>query len=155
MAVPEAAGTGMTPADESSASLVEVRYTGNFEANLQSIEAFWIENEFPQGYDRLLDALIDTVVVNLERHPRMGRPFMSRQPDSVEAQAQHERLQAKMASVDQPADMREYVMTDYLVLYAVLGATVDRASTIYLVSIKHHKQLSFDFERLWRLLPSD
>ena len=155
MAVPDAASTGMTPADASSTSLVEVRYTANFEANLQIIEAFWSENEFPQGYDRLLDELIDTVVVNLERHPRMGRPFMSRQPDSVEAQAQHERLQAKMASVDQQADMREYVMTNYLVLYAVLGATVDRVSTIYLVSIKHHKQLSFDFERLWRPLPSD
>lgn len=150
MAVPDTAGAGTTSADELSSSLVEVRYTANFEANLHSIEAFWIENEFPQGYDRLLDELIDTVIVNLERHPRMGRPFMSRQPDSVEAQAQHERLQAKMASVDQPADMREYVMTDYLVLYVILGATAGRASTIYLVSIKHHKQLSFDFERLWR-----
>ncbi len=135
--------------------MVEVRYTANFEANLQSIEAFWIENDFPQGYDRLLDELIDTVVVNLERHPRMGRPFMSHQPDSVEAQTRHERLQAKLASADQPADLREYVMTDYLVLYAVLGPAADGTSTIYLLSIKHHKQLSFDFERLWRPLRPD
>lgn len=139
-----------TPADdESNPFLVEVRYTANFEANLLSIEAFWIENQFPQGYDRLLDELIDTVVVNLERHPRMGRPFMSRQPESVEAQKQHEMLQAKMAAHDQPAEMREYVMADYLVLYALLDATADRPCTIYLVSVKHHKQLSFDFERLW------
>jgi hypothetical protein len=143
------------PADEPSNALVEVRYTANFEANLQSIEAFWIENEFPQGYDRLLDELIDTVVVNLERHPRMGRPFMSRQPNSVEAQTRHERLQAKLASADQPADLREYVMTDYLVLYAVLGPAANGTSTIYLLSIKHHKQLSFDFERLWRPLRPD
>lgn len=129
--------------------LVEVRYTANFEANLQSIEAFWIENKFPQGYDRLLDELIDTVVVNLERHPRMGRPFMSRRPESVEAQKQHEVLQTKMAAHDQPAETREYVMTDYLVLYAVLAETAHRPSIMHLVSVKRHKQLSCDFERLW------
>jgi len=155
MAVPDAAGAGMTPADQSNPALVEIRYTANFEANLQSIEAFWMESGFPQGYDRLLDELIDTVVVNLERHPRMGRPFMSRQPDSVEAQTRHERLQAKLASADQPADLRESVITDYLVLYAVLGAAAGTASTIYLISIKHHKQLSFDFERLWWPLQPD
>ena len=147
--MPKAAGDGVTPADESAISMVEVRYTANFEANLQGIEAFWAENEFPQGYDRLLDELLDTVVTNLERHPRMGRSFMSRQPESIEAQKLHEKLQAKMAAHDQPADLREYVMTDYLVLYAILEATTDRLSTLYLVSIRHHKQLSFDFERLW------
>ena len=147
--MPKAAGDGVTPADESAISMVEVRYTANFEANLQGIEAFWAENEFPQAYDRLLDELLDTVVTNLERHPRMGRSFMSRQPESIEAQKLHEKLQAKMAAHDQPADLREYVMTDYLVLYAILEATTDRLSTLYLVSIRHHKQLSFDFERLW------
>ena len=146
----EAAGDGVTPADESAPSLVEVRYTANFEANLQGIEAFWTENDFPQGFDRLLDELLDTVVTNLERHPRMGRSFMSRQPESIEAQKLHEKLQAKMAAHDQPADLREYVMTDYLVLYAILEGAAGRPSAIYLVSIKHHKQLSFDFERLWR-----
>jgi hypothetical protein len=141
--MPEAAG------DESSPSLVEVGYTANFEANLQSIEAFWTENKFAQGYDYLLDELIDTVVPNLERHPRMGRPFLSRQPDSIEAKKHYARLQEKMAAHAQPADMREYLMTDYLVLYALLDATHDRLARIYLVAIKHHKQLSFDFERLW------
>ena len=145
----EAVDDGVTPADESAPSLVEVRYTANFEANLQSIEAFWTENEFAQGYDRLLDELLDTVVTNLERHPRMGRSFMSRQPESIEAQRLHEKLKAKMAAHGQPADMREYVMTDYLVLYALLNAMANKPSVIYLVSIKHHKQLSFDFERLW------
>ena len=54
-----------------------------------------------------------------------------------------------MAAYEQPADMREYVMTDYVVLYAVLDETADRPSVVHLLSIKHHKQLSFDFERLW------
>ena len=130
--------------------VLEVRYTANFETNLQSIEIFWADNKFPAVYDRLLDELIDTVVTNLERHPRLGRSFMSRSPESVEAQAQQKRLQAKMAAYAQPAVMREYVMTDYVVLYAVLNATAARPSVIHLVSIKHHKQLSFDLERLWR-----
>ena len=147
--MPKAIGDGVTPANESAPSFVEVRYTANFEANLQGIEAFWTENEFPRGYDRLLDELLDTVVTNLERYPRMGRAFMSRQPESIEAQKLHENLQAKMAAHDQPADMRGYVMTDYLVLYAILEAAANKPSAIYLVSIKHHKQLSFNFERLW------
>ena len=148
--MPKADGDGVMPADESAISMVEVRYTANFEANLRSIEAFWTENEFPQGYDRLLDELLDTVVTNLERHPRMGWAFMSRQPESIEAQKLHEKLQAKIAAHDQSADIREYVMTDYLVLYAILKATANKPSAIYLVSIKRHKQFSFDFERLWR-----
>jgi hypothetical protein len=142
-------GVRRRPVSEALSSLVEVLYTANFEANLQDIEAFWMENKFPQGYDRLLGELLDTVLVNLERHPRIGRSFMSRPPDSVEAQSQHEKLQSKMAGHDQPADMREYVMADYLVLYALLEATPGKLSKIYLISIKHHKQLSFNFERLW------
>ena len=129
--------------------VLEVRFTANFETNLQPIEVFWADNKFPAGYDQLLDELLETVVTNLERHPRLGRSFMNRRPESVEAQVQLERLQAKMAAYAQPADMREYVMTDYVVLYAVLDATVALPSVIHLVSIKHHKQLSFDLERLW------
>ena len=147
--MPKADADGVTPMDEPVPAMVEVRYTANFEANLQGIETFWTENEFPQGYDRLLDELLDTVVINLERHPRMGRAFMSRQPESIEAQKLHEKLQAKMEAYEQPADMREYVMTDYLVLYAILEGAANKPSTLYLVSIKHHKQLSFDFEGLW------
>ena len=144
----ETVGDGVTPADEPATFSVQVRYTANFEANLQGIKAFWIENDFPQDYDQLLDALLDTVVTNLERHPRMGRLFMSRQPESIEAEKLHEKLQGKMATHDQPADMREYVMTDYLVLYAILDATVNKPSTLNLISIKLQTLLPFDFERL-------
>ncbi len=130
--------------------VLEVRYTANFETNLQSIESFWADNKFPAGYDQLLDELIDTVVTHLERHPSLGRSFMHRSPESVEAQARLAKLHAKMAAYEQPADMREYVMTNYVVLYAVLDATATRPPIIYLVSIKHHKQLSFDLDRFWK-----
>lgn len=142
-------GSRKPSAKDARPPLVEIRYTANFEANLQDIEAFWIENKFPQGYDHLLDELLGTVLVNLERHPRMGRSFMSRQPASVEAQSQHEKLQAKMAAHKQLADIREYVTTNYLVLYVLLEATPESSTKIHLISIKHHKQLSFNFERLW------
>ncbi len=40
-------------------------------------------------------------------------------------------------------------MVDYLVLYVILDTTDDALLKIYPVSIKHHKQLPFDFRRLW------
>jgi hypothetical protein len=39
--------------------------------------------------------------------------------------------------------VREYVAGDYLNLYVVIERVV------YLLSIKHHRQLSFDFDRFW------
>ncbi len=39
--------------------------------------------------------------------------------------------------------MREYISGDYLMLYAVRG------DDLYLLSIKHHRQLSFDLKGHW------
>jgi mRNA-degrading endonuclease RelE of RelBE toxin-antitoxin system len=41
--------------------------------------------------------------------------------------------------------LREYLHGDYLMLYTVLDAT----ATVYLLSIRHHRQLSIDFAGLW------
>ncbi|MHB8758912.1 MAG: hypothetical protein ACYC5S_02190 [Thiobacillus sp.] len=41
--------------------------------------------------------------------------------------------------------MREYLHGDYLMLYNAS----ETAATVYLLSIRHHRQLSFDFTRLW------
>lgn len=60
--------------------MASVKFTAKFEANLGTIEAVWTTNGFPTGYDRLLSALGDTLISNLERFPRMGRPFASRPP---------------------------------------------------------------------------
>jgi hypothetical protein len=40
-------------------------------------------------------------------------------------------------------DVREYLMSHYLVLYAHVG------SAVYLLSIRHQRQTSFDFPALW------
>jgi hypothetical protein len=121
---------------------VSIKFTANFESNLAEIEAYWVLNQFPQGYDRLLDDLSETLIPNLERFPGMGRPFIQRQPESVEAVTRLEALNKRLAKLDRTGEFREYVMEDYLILYLTLE------SAAYLLAIKHHKQLSFDFNRL-------
>ena len=116
-----------------------VRLTANFERNLESIETFLVEAEAPRAYDALLDELIFTVIPNLERFPDMGRSFMNRPVRSVEVINAVRALQAKLRN----GELREYLLSDYLVLYARYD------ETIYLLSIKHHRQLSFDFDSHW------
>jgi len=118
---------------------IRVKFTANFESNLAEIEAYWSANQFPQGYDRLLDDLGETVIPNIERFPDMGRPFSERQAESVEAVTKLDALKKRLAKLDRTCELREYVMEDYLVLYVMLN------SVAYLLAIKHHKQLAFDF----------
>ncbi|MBZ0295510.1 MAG: type II toxin-antitoxin system RelE/ParE family toxin [Anaerolineae bacterium] len=122
-----------------AAKRTPVRLAANFEANLAQIEAFLAEAEAPQAYDKLLDVLLETVIPNLERHPRMGRPFLDRPAQSVEGQASIDRLKKLIAD----GELREYLTGDYLVLYVLIGGAVA------LLSIKHHRQLSFDLEKQW------
>lgn len=116
-----------------------VKLSKNFERNLDSIERFLIELEATQAFDALLDKLEKTTIPNLEKFPDIGRPFMQRPICSVEASNSIDSLLKKLGD----GDLREYVITDYLILYARYD------TVIYLLSIKHHRQLSFDFERLW------
>ena len=118
---------------------IAVRFTRNFEHNLAAIQSFLAEAGAPQAYDALLEALATTVVPNLERYPRIGRQFLERAAHSLEAQ---DRIRALRARTD-AGELREYVSGDYLVLYALSGTTV------YLLAIKHHRQLSFDLEAHW------
>lgn len=120
-----------------------VKLTKNFECNLDEIEAFLTEAEAPQAFDALLDELTDTVIPNLERFPGMGRSFLSRAIRSVETSNGIDILQGKLAAIGKNAELREYVLQHYLMLYAHVG------SVIHLISIRHHKQLSFDFQHLW------
>lgn len=121
-----------------------VKVTRNFERNLEDIERFLEESDATSAFDLLLGDLTDTVVPNLESFPKMGRPFLDRPALSVEAMSRVEKLRAQLDSLDSRADIREYVLSHYLVLYAVTEKTV------YLLSIRHHRQLSFDFEDLWK-----
>ncbi len=120
-----------------------VKLTSNFERNLDDIERFLEENEATSTFDLLLDELADTVVPNLQSFPKMGRPLLDRPALSVEAMSRVEKLRTQLDGLGSSADIREYVLSHYLVLYAVIEMTV------YLLSIRHHRQLSFDFEDLW------
>lgn len=121
---------------------LSVKLTENSERNLEAIATFWAEHEFPEGYDRLLDELTDTVVPNLEQFPTIGPPLLSREATSVEALSKQGQLQRRLTRFA-GGELREYILQEYLVLYAHLD------ETIYLLSIRHHRQLSFDFAHLW------
>lgn len=84
------------------------------------------------------------VVPNLERHPGMGRPFLQRTVDSVEAERIAERIASRLSALARDAQVREYVMDDYLVLYVHLRDH-DLPGVVHLLAIKHQKQLGFDF----------
>lgn len=121
-----------------------VRLTANFERNLEGIERFLTEADAAHAYDALLDELPGTVIPNLERFPGMGRPFLARPAGSVEATNTLEALRAKLLALTPDLEaLREYLMDNYLVLYAQIGGHV------HLLAIRHHRQLSFDFASQW------
>ncbi|MDE1953157.1 MAG: type II toxin-antitoxin system RelE/ParE family toxin [Betaproteobacteria bacterium] len=121
-----------------------VKLTGNFERNLEGLETFLVKAEAPHAFDALLDELTDTVIPNLESFPGMGRLFLERPARSVEVANGLARLAKQLGSLAKDGEVREYVMTHYLLLYARIKGTV------YLLSIRHQRQLSFDFEALWQ-----
>lgn len=96
----------------------------------------------------LLDDLQQTVIENLEQHPRLGRRFLARVPHSLEVRDRVARLQQRLGGID----LREYLVGDYLINYGVDGVvgTARRPILVYLLAIRHHRQLSFDFDGLWR-----
>lgn len=119
--------------------LHKVELTASFLERLDSIEAFLAQAGAPKAYDALLAELRATVIPNLHRFPSMGRRYLDRPPQSVEALTQLAALPAGAMEA-----LREYLHGDYLILYALADAN----ATVYLLSIRHHRQLSFDFARL-------
>ena len=120
-----------------------VKLTANFERNLEAIELFLAEADAPQAFDALLDELADTTLPNLERFPGMGRLFLERPVRSVEVANGIARLTQQLGALAKGGELREYVMAHYLLLYARIEGTV------VLLSIRHQRQLSFDFQALW------
>lgn len=117
-----------------------IRITANFERNLEEIRRFLTENNAEQAFEALLNHLFATIVPNLERFPALGRDFLDKKPISIEGLTRWEALRNRMGE----ADLREYITSDYLILYAVGG------EKIYLLAIKHHRQLSFDLAGFWK-----
>lgn len=119
-----------------------IELTASFLERLDAIEAFLTEADaaFAFAFDDLLAELRATVMPNLARFPRIGRRYLDNPPQSAEALAQLAALPVGAAGA-----LREYVHGDYLMLYTAM----DAHATVYLLSIRHHRQLSLDFARLW------
>ena len=122
-----------------SGNKLAVKITANFERNLDEIERVLTDAETTQFFNALLDELSNAVIPNIERFPKMGCNFMDRPARSIEGSNGLDTLRKKLGE----GELREYVMSDFLLLYAQYGQAV------YLLSIKHHRQLSFDFAHLW------
>lgn len=120
--------------------LYRVELTVSFLQRLEAIEDFLTEANAAFAFDDLLDELRATVIPNIARFPRIGRRYLANPPQSAEALAQLALLPAGAAGA-----LREYLHGDYLMLYTA----IDAQHTVYLLSIRHHRQLSFDFARLW------
>jgi hypothetical protein len=120
--------------------LYRVELTASFLERLDAIEAFLVEANAGFAFDNLLAEIRATVIPNLRRFPRIGRRYLANPPQSAEALAQLAALPAGA-----PDALREYLHGDYLLLYAAM----DAQKTVYLLSVRHHRQLSFDFARLW------
>ncbi len=120
-----------------------VRMTRKFERTLDELAAFQIEHAPDSNLADLLRFLEETVVPNLERFPRMGRALMERRVGSVEAANKVATITTHKALYGTDTELREYLMPQHLVLYAVSG------NNVQLLSIRHHRQLSFDVQMMW------
>ena len=120
--------------------LVRVELTASFLECLDAVEAFLLEADAGLAFDTLLAELRATVIPNLSRFPRIGRRYQDNPPQSAEALAQLAALPAGTAQA-----LREYLHGDTLMLYTAS----ETEATVYLLSIRHHRQLSFDFANLW------
>lgn len=123
--------------------LNSIEVTDNFAENLASIESFLHDAKADSAYDKLIAELTGSVIPNLKRFPRFGRPFLQELERAPEAALLLPTLQAKLRELDFGDELREYLMRHYLILYTF------NSETGYLLSIKHHRQLAFEFTSLW------
>jgi hypothetical protein len=117
-----------------------VELAASFLACMESIESFLTEADAAHAYDELLTLLRAEAIPNLRRFPNMGRRYLDQPPCSVEALALLATLPPGAAD-----SLRVYLTGDYLILYVV-----DKAGSLTtLLSTRHHRQLSFDFQKIW------
>jgi len=119
---------------------MQVLITNNFSRNLDEIEDFLREADAEDAFETLLDELFGQVIPTLERQPDIGRDFLRRQATTDESAAWAGQLQQRLGP---EGCLRELIRGDYLLLYA------RQPSTLFLLAIKHHRQLSFDFFGHW------
>jgi plasmid stabilization system protein ParE len=120
---------------------VTVRVTRNFTRNLDDIADFLREADAAAAFSALLDELFGQAIPILEQFPDLGTDFFRHRPTSREAAVLAAKLGERLGN---ETTLRELVRGDYLILYA------RRGTDLYLLAIKHHRQLSFDFPQHWQ-----
>ena len=108
-----------------------VRFTAQFGRTLDAALDFLVENDAQAAAARLRESVLLRLPELLRLHPRMGRDFMLRVPRSIEAEATYAQVATLLGTT---TELREYILGDYLVLYAIEG------SIVYLIAIRHHRQ---------------
>jgi plasmid stabilization system protein ParE len=115
-------------------------FAENFSANLTDIETF-LADEGSVFLKRLLKKLVEETVPMLCRFPLSGRSFFERSIQTTQALELVGRMKGRLRKGD---DVRELIVDDYLILYLVRG------DQIVFLSIKHHRQLSYDLKLFWQ-----
>jgi len=85
--------------------------------------------------------LRERLVPTLETFPKACRNFLDRAPKTDRAATAIRRARLALRG---KGTVREYILDDYLVLY------LERPGTVDLLAIKHHHQLSYAFDVVWR-----
>lgn len=117
-----------------------VLVTRNFDRNLAAIRDFLASAGASAAFRELVARLASDVIPNLQRFPDMGADFLARAPLSADGIALFEEV---VKAAGPGSHVRQLIDGDYLLLYLVKGGTV------YLLAIKHHRQLSFDLMGHW------
>jgi plasmid stabilization system protein ParE len=115
-------------------------FTQNFSANLLAIQTFFGADGH-QSFQGFLDRLFDEIVPRLCRFPKSGRSFLIHSIHSSEGKSLVKKLRRRLHVHD---DLRECIVDEYLILYLL------REKQIVFLSIKHHRELSFDLKRFWQ-----
>ena len=115
-------------------------FTENFSQNLDDIATF-LGTDGASYFAKFFVHLVDEIVPHVCRFPLSGRSFLDRSIHSTKAQGLAERLESRLEDGD---DIRELIADAFLILYLVRG---DR---IVFLSVKHHRQLSYDLKTFWR-----
>lgn len=117
-----------------------VLVTANFDRNLAEIREFLSEAQAAGTFDELVARLASEVIPNLQRFPELGADFLARAPLSTDGIALFEEV---VKAAGPGSQVRQLIDGDYLVLYLV------KEGVVHLLSIKHHRQVSFDLAGHW------
>lgn len=107
-----------------------------YESRADEASAYLVEAGAVEAAQELLDQAYDALPQRLAQLPRIGRELVPHNPEAAEVLAVWAVVR-KLLGDD--IELREYLLEDYLVLYAV------HQDFIHLLTLQHHRQSGFNF----------